>query len=65
VTPACPASARPPRYLDLPAEQLREQYWAWRRLLDNAVRMRAAASAGRCLRQVQLLERVARKAASR
>jgi hypothetical protein len=55
-----PASAQPPRYQDLPAEQLREQYWAWRRLLDNALRVRAARSASRCLRQVELLQRVAR-----
>jgi hypothetical protein len=53
--------ARPPRYLDMPAEQLREEYWAWRRLLDNALGMRAAGSAGRCLRRVELIENVARK----
>ncbi len=53
--------ARPPRYLDMPAEQLREEYWAWRRLLDNAVAMRAARCTGRCLRRVELIEQVARK----
>jgi hypothetical protein len=52
---------RAPRYLDMPAEQLREEYWAWRRLLDNAVAMRAARSTGRCLRRVELIENVARK----
>ncbi len=45
----------------MPAEQLREEYWAWRRLLDNAVAMRAARSTGRCLRRVELIEQVARK----
>jgi hypothetical protein len=49
------------RYLDMPAEQLREEYWAWRRLLDSALGMRAARSAGRCLRRVELLEAIARK----
>jgi hypothetical protein len=49
------------RYLDMPPDQLREEYWAWRRLLDNAVGMRAARSTGRCLRRVELLEAVARK----
>jgi hypothetical protein len=53
--------ARPPRYLDMPAAQLREEYWAWRRLLDSALGMRAARSAGRCLRRVELIENVARK----
>jgi hypothetical protein len=53
--------ARPPRYLDMPAEQLREEYWAWRRLLDNALGMCAARSSGRCLRRVELIENVARK----
>ncbi len=53
--------ARPPRYLDMPADRLREEYWAWRRLLDNAVAMRAARSTGRCLRRVELIEQVARK----
>jgi hypothetical protein len=52
---------RPPRYMDMPAEQLREEYWAWRLLLDNAVGMRAAGSTGRCLRRVELIEAVARK----
>jgi hypothetical protein len=52
---------RPPRYLDMPAEQLREEYWAWRQLLDNAIGMRAARSTGRCLRRVELIENVARK----
>jgi len=49
------------RYLDMPPEVLREEYWAWRRLLDNAVGMRAARSTGRCLRRVELIEAVARK----
>jgi hypothetical protein len=49
------------RYLDMPPESLREEYWAWRRLLDNAVNMRAARSTGRCLRRVELIEAVARK----
>jgi hypothetical protein len=49
------------RYLDMPPDQLREQYWAWRRLLDNAMGMRAARSTGRCLCRVELIEAVARK----
>jgi hypothetical protein len=49
------------RYLDMPPDQLREEYWAWRRLLDNAVGMRAGRSTGRCLRRVELIEAVARK----
>jgi hypothetical protein len=49
------------RYLDMPPDQLREEYWAWRRLLDNAVGIRAARSTGRCLRKVELIEAVARK----
>jgi hypothetical protein len=49
------------RYLDMPPDQLREEYWAWRRLLDNAANLRAARSTGRCLRHVELIEAVARK----
>jgi hypothetical protein len=49
------------RYLDMPPDQLREEYWAWRRLLDTAGGMRAARSTGRCLRRVELIEAVARK----
>lgn len=49
------------RYLDMSPEQLREEYGAWRRLPDDAVGMRAARSAGRCLRRVELIEHVARK----
>jgi hypothetical protein len=49
------------RYLDMPPEVLREEYWAWRRLLDNAVGMRSARSTGRCLRRVELIEAIARK----
>jgi hypothetical protein len=49
------------RYLDMSPEALREEYWAWRRLLDNAVGMRAARSTGRCLRRVELIEAIARK----
>jgi hypothetical protein len=49
------------RYLDMPPETLREEYWAWRRLLDNAVNMRSARSTGRCLRRVELIEAIARK----
>ena len=49
------------RYLDMPSEVLREEYWAWRRLLANAVGMRAARSTGRCLRRVELIEAIARK----
>jgi hypothetical protein len=50
-----------PRYMDLPPDQLRDEYWSWRRLLDNAVNMRARRSTGRCLRKVELIERIARK----
>ena len=49
------------RYLDMPPDQLREEYWAWRRLLDNATSMRAARSTGRCLRRAELIEAIARK----
>jgi hypothetical protein len=49
------------RYMDMPPDRLRADYWAWRRLLDNAVGMRAARSTGRCLRRVELIETVARK----
>jgi hypothetical protein len=49
------------RYMDMPPERLRAEYWDWRRLLDNAVGMRAAGSTGRCLRRVELIETVARK----
>jgi hypothetical protein len=49
------------RYLDMPPEMLREEYWAWRRLLGNAGDMRAARSTGRCLRRVELIEAIARK----
>jgi hypothetical protein len=49
------------RYLDMPPDQLREEYWAWRRLLDNATSMRAARSTERCLRRVELIEPVAHK----
>jgi hypothetical protein len=47
-------------YLDLPPDVLREEYWAWR-LLEGVVGMRAARSAGRCLRRVELIEAIARK----
>ncbi len=49
------------RYLEMPPEVLREEYWTWRRLLDNAVGMRSARSTGRCLRRVELIEAIARK----
>jgi hypothetical protein len=49
------------RYLDMPPQALREQYWAWRRLLEGALGMRAARSAGRCLRRVELIQAIARK----
>jgi hypothetical protein len=44
-------------YLDISPDQLRAEYWAWWRLLDNAANLRA----GRCLRRVELIEAVARK----
>jgi hypothetical protein len=49
------------RYLDMAPEALREKYWSWRQLLDNAVGMRSARSTGRCLRRVELIEAIARK----
>jgi hypothetical protein len=49
------------RYMDMPADQLRADYWAWRRLLDNAVGMRSARSTSRCPRRIELIEAIARK----
>jgi hypothetical protein len=49
------------RYMDMPPDQLRADYWAWRRPLDNAVGMRSARSTGRCLRRIELIEAIARK----
>jgi hypothetical protein len=49
------------RYLDMAPEVLREEYWSWRRLLDNAVGMRSARSTSRCRRRVELIEAIARK----
>ncbi len=46
-------------YKDMTDEALRDAYWANRQLLANAVNGRMARSAGRTLRNVELIERIA------
>jgi hypothetical protein len=48
-------------YQDMTPQQLRESYLSYRRLLANASAGRMAASTGRCLRQMELIERIADK----